>query len=468
VVNRAAQIAGYELVWIKTDSPEAAFEKDIADLWPFATDYEERHKTMYLTRDWWRVGNILHFPESAPILNVSQLEGKRLAIASPQRRFLPKAARDWKAHIEVFSSRAESLDAMCTGKVDAALIDYRVADGVMVNRPSSCQPMRMGTLFAEDSSRIFALAAKFGFQQDADRIRDAIDTMVESGEMIDIAIRWRLLHRTDSAFILWLNLAREKNKLLQNLFWGSLLALALVILFATRMANARKMAELSARSRSQFLANMSHEIRTPMNGILGMTELTLESNLTGEQRDNLTMARNSAHRLLEILDDILDFSRIESGKLTLEAIPFDLADTAKRSVQILRLAAQAKNLDLEFKMQPGIPKHVSGDPGRIQQVLVNLLGNAVKFTEQGFVRLELSFRSPSSGQYDIQFTVTDSGIGIRPEKQKQIFDAFTQADATTTRKFGGTGLGLAISSELVRMMGGRLTVDSKPNAGSPF
>jgi len=119
-------------------------------------------------------------------------------------------------------------------------------------------------------------------------------------------------------------------------------------------------------------------------------------------------------------------------------------------------------------MQPGIPKHVSGDPGRIQQVLVNLLGNAVKFTEQGFVRLELSFRSPSSGQYDIQFTVTDSGIGIRPEKQKQIFDAFTQADATTTRKFGGTGLGLAISSELVRMMGGRLTVDSKPNAGSPF
>lgn len=148
VVNRAAQIAGYELVWIKTESSEASFEKDIADLWPFATDYEERHKTMYLTRDWWRVGNILYFPESVPILNVSQLEGKRLAIASPQRRFLPKAARDWKSHIEVFSSPAESLDAMWTGKVDAALIDYRVADGVMVNRPSSCQPMCMGTLFA--------------------------------------------------------------------------------------------------------------------------------------------------------------------------------------------------------------------------------------------------------------------------------------------------------------------------------
>jgi CheY-like chemotaxis protein len=179
------------------------------------------------------------------------------------------------------------------------------------------------------------------------------------------------------------------------------------------------------------------------------------------------MARGSAQGLLEILDDILDFSRIESGKLSLEAIAFDPAEVAKRSVQILRLAAEEKGLELRLELDEGLPHCLRGDPGRLQQVLINLVGNAVKFTAAGSVRVQV--RAEREGKvWSLRFAVVDTGIGIEREKQPRIFEAFMQADTSTTRRFGGTGLGLAISSQLVQMMGGKLEVDSAAGKGSTF
>lgn len=469
VLNRAADLAGYELEWVHTaKGPEGSFAAGLVDIWPFVTAYAERHKTIFLTEPWWRVGTILYFPASLPIRSIQDLAGRSLALTSPMRRYTPDVSFPQDLRIEVFSQPEAAFEAMCLGKLDVALLDYRIAEGVTLNRPSACPPMQLGSLLLEEASRSFAIGADSGHERVAMRLRAAIDTMADSGEIVDIAVRWRLLHRTDSAFILWLDRSRERNQLLQNLFWALIGLLLIVLFFAQRFYQARRQAELSARARSQFLANMSHEIRTPMNGILGMTELTLATNLSAEQRDSLTMARNSARNLLAILNDILDFSRIESGKLKLEVIPFDLGEVARRSMELFALNAEAKGIALQREIEEGLPGLFHGDPVRLQQVLMNLVGNAVKFTETGFVRLEIRSGQEEEGRYDLDFAVVDSGVGIEPEQQRLVFEAFSQADSSTTRRFGGTGLGLSISKELVRMMGGELKVDSKPGQGSKF
>ncbi len=469
VVNEAARRLGIRLQWVSPrEGPEQLLPSGQLDLWGNMSVTPERRAHFFLTQAW-----------SENHYGLVSLAGKGLkpnevvgSINSPVSLYMVGQVKP-SAPLRKYEDRDRLFDALCVGEIGYFLIDQRSLVQNALTRSDACSGASFAVTFLPNTSLEIATGAAPGMEPHAKAIRREIDRMAMDGTLGRISAPYAVgLGSTD--WMLKLSEAERRQQSLQLGIGLTALVVVLITWQGRRVRAARQQAEKALReaeradaAKSEFLATMSHEIRTPMNGVIGMTNLLLETSLDRDQREFGESIRASAGSLLSIINDVLDYSKINSGALMLEQAPFHPLVLTQSVLDVLLPLAAQKGLSMQLDPDSE-PPWVLGDAGRVRQVLVNLLGNAIKFTERGQVTISWQSAEQENGRVELVAAVTDTGVGIPANLQQVVFERFRQADASTTRRFGGTGLGLAISKVLVEAMGGEIGVHSEPGRGSSF